>query len=101
MTSDNVPVGSSDTAGSRSRLESAAGQQLQRPVGFGKVMPGLAIVCFVLAAADFVLHRDSYFNLEGTRGFYALAGLAGCGVLVAAGHLLRTLVMRPENYYDE
>ncbi|MCL4678534.1 MAG: hypothetical protein KJ017_08080 [Alphaproteobacteria bacterium] len=57
-------------------------------------------LCFVLFAADFVLHRHSYHPLEEIPAFYALFGFLAFSVIILGAAMLRKLVMRPEDYYE-
>ena len=66
----------------------------------------LLIVFFTLTGAvlaiDLVYHKHAIFPWEGYFGFYAVYGFVACVVLVlVAKYILRPLVMRKENYYDD
>ena len=45
--------------------------------------------------------EHSFFEIENIFGFYGFYGFVGCVTLVLLAKLLRVLVMRPEDYYDE
>ena len=46
-------------------------------------------------------HKALQFDAEQLPGFYGLYGFVACVVLVLLAKLLRKLVMRKEDYYDE
>ncbi|GAB2509023.1 hypothetical protein [Microbulbifer agarilyticus] len=59
------------------------------------------VICALLFAADFVVHRHTEFRFEGLPGFYPIYGFVGCVILVFAAKWMRTFLMRPEDYYDK
>ncbi len=61
----------------------------------------LIVVCAALLVAEFIIHRHAYFALEATPLFFALFGFAAFCVVVGGGVLLRKLVMRPTDYYQD
>lgn len=66
----------------------------------------LLIVFFTCVAllllVDLFYHRHTVFAWEGWFGFYCVFGFVACVVLVIlAKYVLRPLVMRDEEYYDE
>lgn len=58
------------------------------------------VLCAVLVALDFVVHRHAEHPWEHLLDFYPLYGFLGISVLVIAAKGLRRVVMRPEDYYD-
>jgi hypothetical protein len=59
-----------------------------------------SVGCLLLV--DLVYHRHAIFPWEGWFGFYAVFGFVACVALVlAAKHVLRPIVMRGEDYYDQ
>ena len=55
-----------------------------------------------LLLVDLVYNRHAIFPWEGWFGFYAVFGFVACVALVlAAKHVLRPIVMRKEDYYDQ
>ena len=58
-------------------------------------------ICALLVIADFVIHRHIAIEWERIPAFYALYGFVACVLLVVLAKLLRKLVMRKEDYYDE
>ncbi len=55
----------------------------------------------VLALLDVAWHRHVSLFIEGLPGFYPVWGFVGISVLIILAKKLRTLVMRPEDYYDD
>lgn len=53
----------------------------------------------VLLSVDFVYHRHAYIPIEGTPGFYAIAGLLLPAGLLLGGLALKFLFGRAEDYY--
>jgi hypothetical protein len=51
--------------------------------------------------ADLVVHRHAETAFDGWFGFYGLYGFVACVALVLAAKLLRRVVMRREDYYDQ
>lgn len=58
------------------------------------------VLCAGLVAADFIVHRHIYNDLEKIPAFYALYGFVACVILVFVAKWLRTLLMRDESYYE-
>ena len=55
-----------------------------------------------LLLVDLAYHRHAIFPWEGWFGFYAVFGFVACVALVlAAKYVLRPIVMRGEDYYDQ
>ena len=71
-----------------------------RPENVQRVLRLLYFCCAILLALDFFLHRHTSFFWERLPGFYPLYGFVGCVVLVLVAKWLRTLLMRPPDYYD-
>lgn len=56
----------------------------------------------LLLLVDFVYHKHAIFAWEGFFGFYSVYGFVACVILViVAKYVLRPMVMRKEDYYDE
>ena len=71
------------------------------PANVQRLLMGFYVVCALLVVADFVIHRHIYLIWEKIPAFYAIYGFVACVVLVILAKAMRTVVMRPENYYDE
>ena len=70
-----------------------------KPRNVQRVLYGLYASCIILFCLDFLIHRHSVHPWEGLWGFYALYGFIACVALVLVAKGLRTILMRPENYY--
>ena len=56
----------------------------------------------VLLLIDLFYHKHAIFAWEGYFGFYSVYGFVACVILVIlAKYVLRPLVMRKEDYYDD
>jgi hypothetical protein len=56
----------------------------------------------LLLVLDLFIDKHAYFPWESWPEFYAVYGFVACVALVlAAKYILRPLVMRREEYYDE
>ncbi len=64
-------------------------------------------ILFLLDSLFLLFHKhlsfaEDVFPAEGWFGFYGVYGFVACVLLVlAAKHVMRTLLMRKEDYYDE
>ena len=58
-------------------------------------------ICIVLVITDFIVHRHTEMGWEKIPAFYAGYGFIACVVLVLLAKLMRKVVMRREDYYDE
>ncbi len=59
------------------------------------------VIAAILVLLDLTYAKHSFFPIEDLFGFYGFYGFLGCVALVLLAKLLRQLVMRPEDYYDE
>lgn len=71
----------------------------------GKSAGRPAIVAFaalltLAALADFLVAHHPHFGLDGTFGFAAWFGFAGCVVFVALARLVAAILRRPDGAYD-
>lgn len=60
----------------------------------------LYVACALLVAADFVVHRHIYTDIERVPAFYTLYGFVALVGVVMAAKGLRYFVKRNEDYYD-
>ena len=60
----------------------------------------LFILAFVLLVLEFFIHRHAEIDFEGLFFFPAFYAFIICVAIVLGGILLRKLVMRSEDYYD-
>ncbi|MEC8372511.1 MAG: hypothetical protein VXZ99_17070, partial [Pseudomonadota bacterium] len=73
---------------------------LESPANVRKVIYALFVICAGLFVADWVYHKHPYFVAENVPGFYAIFGFVVCIVLIFVAKWARTILMRPEDYYD-
>lgn len=66
-----------------------------------KLLWAFTILGGVLVLADLVFHRHVYHSWEELFAFYPIFGFVGIVVLVYGARALRSLVMRPEDYYRD
>ncbi len=67
-----------------------------------KILWALGAACLLSVIADLFYHKHVHYAAEDwIPGMYGWAALIGSVVLVLCANLLRKLLMRPENYYDE
>jgi hypothetical protein len=78
-------------------------EKQDRKRGARIVVWALIIICAALFVGDFFVKKDTtHFAFERTSQFYAVYGFVACAVLVLlAKYVLRPLVMRREDYYEE
>lgn len=72
-----------------------------KPENVSKMLKVFYVICALLVAADFVVHRHIYHDWEKIPAFYAIYGFVGCVVLVLIAREMRKFLMRGEDYYDE
>ena len=67
-----------------------------------KVWYTLIGICAFSIVCDFFYHKHVEYAVEDLiPGMYGWYGFIGCVFLVLSAKLLRKIVMRDENYYDE
>lgn len=74
---------------------------IDKPRNVTRLYRALWALGAALLAADLVAHRHAETSFDGWLGFYGLYGFVACVALVLAAKLLRRVVMRPEEYYDD
>ncbi len=63
---------------------------------------GFYIVCVLLLLPDLFIHKHGDYSWEEWPAFHAAFGFVACVVLVLVSkYILRPLVMRKEDYYDD
>jgi hypothetical protein len=72
------------------------------PKNIQRVLYGLFASLILLLALEPFVEKHPYFSWENWPGFYAIFGFVACVLLVlAAKYILRPLVKRDEDYYDD
>ena len=73
---------------------------LDDPRNVTKIVWTLVAICTGLFFADAFYPKHGYFAIEHVFGFYAIFGFVVCVGLVLAAKWMRTILMRPEEYYE-
>ena len=73
---------------------------LDKPENVERLLKVFYVICGLLFAADFVVHRHVSHDWEQLPAFYALYGFIACVLLVLIAKLIRRVLMRKENFYD-
>ena len=73
---------------------------LDKPENVQRLLKVFYVICALLFAADFIVHRHTKIALEEIPAFYAVFGFVAFVVLVIGSIGLRKLIMRKEDYYD-
>ena len=71
------------------------------PRNIDRLLRVFYVICIVLVITDFIVHRHIEMGWEKIPAFYAVYGFIACVVLVLLAKLMRKVVMRKEDYYDE
>jgi purine-cytosine permease-like protein len=71
------------------------------PGNIERLLRSFYAICIILVIVDFFVHRHVEMWWEKIPAFYALYGFVACVVLVIVAKMMRTVVMRKEDYYDE
>ena len=66
-----------------------------------KIYIGVWIACALLLVAEIFVHLHGHFEVENLFGFYGFFGFVGCVGLVLGAKVMRVVLMREEDYYDE
>ncbi len=67
-----------------------------------RLLKAFFAACVALFAVDFAVAKHATMPWERWPGFYAVYGLVACVILVlVAKYVLRPIVMRREDYYDD
>ncbi len=81
---------------------------LDDPRNVNKIVYALYAICALLVGADLVYHKHIHFtyeneayNFEDWFGFFGFFGFVACVGLVLAARLLRIVLKREEDYYDQ
>jgi hypothetical protein len=72
-----------------------------KPENIKRVLNVFYTLCVILVLADFVIHRHIGLVWENIPAFYAIYGFVACVALVVVAKLIRKVVMRKEDYYND
>lgn len=73
---------------------------LDDPRNVTRIYWSVFVVCGLLFVADAFYHKHPHFEAESWFGFYGIFGFVACVGLVLAAKVLRLILKRPEDYYD-
>ena len=60
-----------------------------------------SIILALTVLSELLIHKHSYFGLDGTFGFSAWYGLLTCMAMVIGAKWLGYVLKRKEDYYDD
>ena len=73
-----------------------------KPQNVKRVLYILFTCVVLLLSIDLFYHKHGIFSWESSFGFYSVYGFVACVILViVAKYVLRPLVMRKEDYYND
>jgi membrane protein YdbS with pleckstrin-like domain len=73
-----------------------------KPQNVKRVLYALYTCVVLLLGIDLFYHKHGIFTWESSFGFYSVYGFVACVILVIiAKYVLRPLVMRKEDYYND
>lgn len=61
----------------------------------------LYVLVLLVLVAELFIHRHAYFDFAAFFAYNALSGLVATLLLIAVALILRSLLRRPEDYYDD
>lgn len=67
----------------------------------GRILIGFFLLCAVVLGMDFFREREVHHPLEGWPILYPVFGFVGIALLILIAKVLRRLVMRSEDYYED
>ncbi len=65
------------------------------------IVIALGALCVLVASADFIYVKHPHVRYEAWFNFYGFAAFAASCLAVGACYLLRPVISRDEDYYDE
>jgi len=78
------------------------GYFFDRPQNVKRFLMGFYIFLAALILADFFVPKHPFFSWEGYPSFYAAYGFVGYVTIVfVSSYILRKLLRRKEDYYDD
>ena len=76
-------------------------QGLDSPRAGRLVLRGVAAICALLVASDFLIEKHGHYDFETWIGSKGVYGFISCVALVLAAKQLRRIVKRDRDYYDD
>jgi len=78
------------------------GHFLEKPENIKKLLMGLYIFCGLLIAVDFFIPKHAFYSWEEFPFFYGAYGFfAYVSIVLVSSYILRKLLKRKEDYYDD
>ncbi len=71
-----------------------------RPKTARRLLIGFYCSLVILLISEFFIHPHPAFSFEHFKGFSAVYGFFSCVLLIFLAKILRLIVMKKENYYD-
>jgi len=73
-----------------------------KPANVKRLLRTFYACVVLLLVVDIFYHKHTIFAWEGYFGFYSVFGFVACVILViVAKYILRPMVMRKEDHYDD
>ncbi|MBE0499805.1 MAG: hypothetical protein IBX47_00055 [Desulfuromonadales bacterium] len=73
-----------------------------KPENVKRLLRIFYLCVILLLIVDIFYHKHTYFAWEGYFGFYSVYGFVACVILVIVSkYILRPMVMRKEDHYDD
>lgn len=79
----------------------SGGRWLDRADNVRKVYYSVWVACALLLVGELFIDKHGETAIESWFGFHGLYGFVACVALVVAAKLLRRVLMRKEDYYDD
>jgi len=80
----------------------------EKPASINLLIGGLVVACLALLVVELIFggsfyddHHPAHFPLENLFGYQALIGFVAFVVVVFLGTMLRLVIRRSEDYYDQ
>lgn len=74
---------------------------LDQPNNVMKIFWAVCLLCAAVFVADAFYHKHVHFSAEGWFGFYGILGFVACIGVVLVAKVMRKILGRPEDYYDD
>ena len=68
---------------------------------FGKINTSVLFLCIIFLIFELIGHRHGETSIEDVLFFPAIFGFFSCLIIFVIAIILRSLLMKDEDYYDE
>ena len=68
---------------------------------FGKINTSVLFLCIIFLIFELIGHRHGETSIEDVLFFPAIFGFFSCVIIFVIAIILRSLLMKDEDYYDE